>query len=238
MDHGTHCAGRARARFVTGLAIWGASGHAKVVIDAVRLAGEFHVAVVLDDREPTLRPATFDGLEVIGGRERLGDLASRGIRHIIVAFGNCAARLDAFNACRDAGLELPTIVHPSAVVARSATLGAGTFVAAGAVINASSTVGDAVVVNTRSSVDHDGDIGSGAHICPGVTLAGGVSVGERTWVGAGSVVIHGVSIGAGTIIGAGSLVLRSIPQDVVAYGSPATIVRATTADDELVRYRK
>ena len=40
------------------------------------------------------------------------------------------------------------------------------------------------------------------------------------------VIKDGVRIGAGTVVGAGSLVLRDLPDEVVAFGSPATIVRS------------
>lgn len=41
----------------------------------------------------------------------------------------------------------------------------------------------------------------------------------------GANVLDGVSIGANTIIGAGAVVTRSIPDNVVAYGNPARIIR-------------
>ena len=223
---------------MTNLAIWGASGHAKVVIDAARLSGRYNVVTLLDDRDDEVRPISFEGVAVVGGREALGRLAADGITEMIVAIGNCAARLDAARHARDAGLQLATIVHPSAVVAKTAAIGAGTFVAAGAVINAGAVIGDGVIVNTRASIDHDCVIGNGAHICPGVTLAGGVTIGDGAWIGVGSVVSNGVAIGGGSIIGAGSLVLSAVPSGVMAYGSPAGVVRAISDDDGLVRYTK
>jgi len=39
------------------------------------------------------------------------------------------------------------------------------------------------------------------------------------------VVLEDVNIGANALIGAGSLVLKDIPDGVVAYGSPAKVVR-------------
>jgi acetyltransferase-like isoleucine patch superfamily enzyme len=44
-------------------------------------------------------------------------------------------------------------------------------------------------------------------------------------VGVGSTILPGVKIGRGALIGAGSVVTREIPSGVVAYGSPAKVVR-------------
>jgi len=45
-------------------------------------------------------------------------------------------------------------------------------------------------------------------------------------IGSHSTILPGVTIGENTIIGANSLVLHDIPDNVVAFGTPATIVRS------------
>jgi acetyltransferase-like isoleucine patch superfamily enzyme len=80
-------------------------------------------------------------------------------------------------------------------------------------------------LNTAASVDHDCRIGDSVHIGPGARLAGLVTVGNATWIGIGSVIRESVHIGDNVLLGAGSLVLKNIPDGVVAYGSPAKIIR-------------
>src|SRR5205807_8600015 len=55
---------------------------------------------------------------------------------------------------RELGVRFGTLVHPRAVVARSATLGEGVVIGAGAVIGARTRVGEHVVVNRAASVVH------------------------------------------------------------------------------------
>jgi UDP-N-acetylbacillosamine N-acetyltransferase len=205
------------------LVIWGASGHARVVIDAVRLDGRFRPVALLDDRPDGARPDELDGVPVIGGRECLAELRARGVSSLIVAFGKCEPRLAAADTALAAGFALATIVHPRATIARNATIGAGSFVAAGAVINPGTTIGSSVIVNTSASIDHDCTIGDGAHICPGVVIAGSVTVGRAAWLGVGCVVSNGLAIGTGSTVGAGAVVIRDIPAGVVAYGVPAEV---------------
>ncbi|MFL5350713.1 MAG: acyltransferase [Hyalangium sp.] len=58
--------------------------------------------------------------------------------------------------------------------------------------------------------------------------AGPVVIGEDCWLGAGVIVLKGVTIGRGTVVAAGSVVTRSLPENVVAAGVPARVLRART----------
>ena len=52
-----------------------------------------------------------------------------------------------------------------------------------------------------------------------------IRIGDDSWLGGGVVVLPGVTIGARCVIGAGSVVIRDIPDDSVAVGNPARVVR-------------
>src|SRR5437667_3209268 len=53
------------------LVIWGASGHALVVADAVRLSGEYEIVGFIDDVNPERAGAQFGGATILGAREQL-----------------------------------------------------------------------------------------------------------------------------------------------------------------------
>jgi UDP-N-acetylbacillosamine N-acetyltransferase len=211
------------------LIVWGASGHAKVVADIARLTG-WEVVGFLDDVDPGRRGREFFGALVLG---RYQDVLAAGAfadgTALALGVGDNAARLARAREALAAGLELPCLMHPSAVRADSALFGAGCVVAAGALLNPDVRVGDAGLVNTGAGVDHDGVIGAGAHIAPQAVLAGGVRVGERSLVGVGAVVLPRVAIGHDVTVGGGSTVTRDLPDGVVAIGSPARVTRAAGA---------
>ena len=52
-----------------------------------------------------------------------------------------------------------------------------------------------------------------------------MKIGDRCWIGANSIILPGVTIGNNVVIGAGSVVTKDIPDNVVAVGSPAKIIR-------------
>ncbi len=209
--------------------IHGASGHARVVADILRVRGEHAIAGFLDDVSPERWGTPFAGGTVLGGAEKkLPELRAAGVRLLIVALGDCAARLRLAAQARALGFELATAVHPSAVVAADVKIGAGTVVAAGAVLNPNARLGDCVIVNTSASVDHDTVLEDGVHVSPGARLGGTVTVGRGTWIGIGATVIDHIRIGAGSVVGAGAVVVHDLPDGVVAYGVPAKIARKVT----------
>ena len=52
-----------------------------------------------------------------------------------------------------------------------------------------------------------------------------VKIGSNVWLGMNVVVLKGVTIGDSTIIGANSVVTKNIPENVIAAGQPAKIVK-------------
>jgi acetyltransferase EpsM len=207
------------------LVIWGASGHARVVADIVQKNGDFSIIGFLDNINSDRKGTDFCGKTILGGQEQLEHLQRQHIRHLFLGIGDCRVRLALATIVNEAGFELVTIIHPRATLAEDAALGRGTVIMAGAVVNPGSQVGENVIVNTSSSVDHDCYIENGVHIGPGAHLGGGVSIGEGAWVGIGAIIKDKVRIGRGAVIGAGAVVLKDIPDNVVAFGVPARVIR-------------
>jgi sugar O-acyltransferase (sialic acid O-acetyltransferase NeuD family) len=196
-----------------------------VVLDAVRQQ-RIHepVAFVEDDAGEQTRQSS-SGLPILYGREHLACLRSDGVAGIVIAIGEGATRGALAAIAVDAGFELCTIVHPSAVMCSDVQIGAGTVIFAGAVVQTGSEIGDNAIINTCASVDHDCRIGDGAQLAPRVALGGRVRIGDRSFVGIGAVVSDRIAIGRNCLIGAGAVVVRDIPDHSVAYGVPARVVR-------------
>ena len=76
------------------LVIWGASGHALVVADAVRSVGDFEIVGFIDNLSPWRRGESFCGAAILGGRELLSELRQSGVDEIFFVSGNGAAGLN------------------------------------------------------------------------------------------------------------------------------------------------
>ncbi|PLX87857.1 MAG: serine acetyltransferase [Desulfuromonas sp.] len=199
--------------------IYGASGHAKVVIDIIERQGLYRVAFLVDD-DPALWGLDFFGYPVIGGRTELMNHVAPP-RKAVVAIGANATRLRVADWLCEQGFELVSAVHPSAQVSRGVSIGTGTVVMANAVVNAETRIGDNVIINTGATVDHDCVLDDGVHVSPGANLAGEVSIGSGSWIGIGAVVRQQISIGRETTVAAGAAVVRDVADGVTVAGVPA-----------------
>jgi len=208
--------------------LWGAKGHALVLEEIIREQGGEVIA--LFDNSPNVGPI-LKNVEILLGLAayeawRQKHANEKNI-NAIDAIGGARGRdrrnfLEIF---RKSGFGTPKLIHASATVSASAHIGDNSHILAGAVIAPMVEIGEACIVNTNASVDHESVIAAGVHIAPGSTLCGCVQVGENTLIGAGSVVLPRVRIGSNVVIGAGSVVTRDIPDAVVAWGSPAKIIK-------------
>ncbi len=214
--------------------LWGSSGHAKVLASLIELQGGTVVAIFDNSSEavsvlPSVplyigidgfkrwiegegNPSSLNGLPAIGG--------SRGRDRIAIH-----RRFSAY------GIQLSSLIHPTASVCASALLGAGVQVLAQTVVAADTEIGEGCIVNHRAAADHECVLGSGVHLAPGATLCGCVTIGNNVMIGAGAVVLPRLTIGNDSIIGAGAIVTRDIPEGVVVIGNPARIVRMNSVNE-------
>ncbi|WP_367998213.1 acetyltransferase [Arenibacter palladensis] len=193
--------------------IYGASGHAKVVLDIAKSIN-MEVVGVYDDNASLQQVSGFRIQQLLKGVK---------ISNVIIAIGDNAIRKTiaqekvlTFAAC---------LVHPSAQVGGGVFLGDGTVVMPNVVINNSAKIGKNCILNTASVIEHDCELRDFVHLSPNATLAGGVSVGEGTHIGANAVIIPGVKIGKWAVVGAGAVILRDIPDEAVVVGNPGKIIK-------------
>lgn len=123
------------------------------------------------------------------------------------------------------GLRFATLVHPTARVPGSATLGEGTIVSAGVVIGAKAGLGRHVLLNRGVLVGHHTKVDDYVSIMPGATVAGSCVLEEAAFVATGAVVVDHVRVGTGSILGAGAVVIDDVPAHVQVVGVPAKVVK-------------
>lgn len=202
------------------LAIFGASGHGRVVADIAECCG-WQVSF-FDDAEP-MDGATL-GLPYCGTFEAVLE-RKEDFEGVFVAIGNNGIRMRKYHELLKAGFSMPSLVHPSASVSRYVQLAEGTVIMPGAVVNAGARIEFACIVNTAASVDHDCILEAGVHVSPGAHLAGQVSVGTCSWIGIGAIVRQQISIGSHAIIAAGAVVVKDVQDATTVIGVPAIQMR-------------
>lgn len=201
--------------------VYGAGGHAKVVIDILRSRSE-KIVGVMDDH---FLVDEWNGLPVLGGMDRLHGILKQFPESLfVIAIGDNEVRKRIAALLAQAGARFGDAIHPSAVISSNVSLGRGTVVMPMAVINSDAVIGEHVIINTAATVDHDCFISNFAHISPGVNIAGSVIIEASVHIGIGAAIIPGVKVGCNTVVGAGACVINDLPEDAVAVGCPAKVI--------------
>jgi UDP-perosamine 4-acetyltransferase len=198
---------------VPSVVVVGAGGHGRVVAEALLRAG-VPVLGFCDPKAPTGAPGPF-GLRVLGGDDALEPLDRGGVllANGVGSIRTTRLRREVHERLSARGFRWQPVVHPGAIVALDARLGAGAQVLAGAVVCCGTDIGANAILNTRASVDHDCSVGAHAHIAPGATISGGVVIGEGAHVGIGCTIVEGIRIGARCLVVAGSTIVADVPDD-------------------------
>lgn len=146
------------------LLIIGAGGHGRVVAEIAVACGYVASSIAfLDDNSPAAVGKVLD-MPLFAPR----------YDGVFVAIGNNALRQQLIGQLKEMqGVTLVSLVHPTAYVSPSATMGLGTVVEPKAVINTNSRIGQGCIISVGTVVDHDCVIGDFCHINAGIVCAAG-----------------------------------------------------------------
>ncbi len=159
------------------LLIVGAGGHGKVVAETAEALGYEEIAF-LDDDSP----------EAVGKIEEMQSFAAR-YSHAAVGIGNNRLRGELISRLRECGFRIPVLIHPTAYVSKTASIGAGTIVEPKAIVNTHSQVGEGCIISVGAIADHDTIIEDYSHINAGAIVKAGGKVEKWRKLEAGEVVM-------------------------------------------------
>lgn len=179
---------------------------------------DLHVAGALDDTKPV--GIASNGVRVLGP---ISDIGKYPDYLVLLAIGNPYARRKVRRAIRKRYIS--GYLSKFALVGHDVSVGLGAIIAPFNMVAANAEVGDFLFMNFRSSISHDCVLGDYVTVGPHTMICGKVRVGDCTELGAGVTVIPGVSIGSNCIIGAGATVVDDIPDNSLAVGVPARVIR-------------
>ena len=188
--------------------IIGSGGHAKIVIDILELTKEYEIfgIVTNDDIE------SFCGYKVLGNDNVLGKLFKKGITKVAMGIGgfrNNNIRTIIFNKLKKINFDIINVIHPTAVISQSVSLGEGNVIFAGVIINSEVQIKNNCIVATGSSIDHETILNNHCLISAGVTIGAGAVLNQGVLCALGSNIISAITIGENVLVAAGATVVSS-----------------------------
>ena len=202
------------------ITLYGASGHAKVIIDILKSAS-IEIESVIDDNP---KNKTILGIEII----KATNFDFSKLKNTIISIGNNIVRK---KLSSQLNVNFVNAIHPTALISKFATVGKGSVIMAGVIVNPEAQIGSHCIVNTGAIIEHDCIISNYAHISPGVLLAGSVTVGQGAHIGIGATVIQGIRIGKWSTVGAGATIIRDVPDYAVVVGNPGKIIKYNSKNE-------
>lgn len=201
----------------------GEGGHSKVIREMIEADNRYEIRAVLDDKYEEVQ---LQGNLLIGPITAVQRILNRyPAAQFIVAIGNNEIRKKIVVRLGIPHNRYLTLVHQTATISPSASIGCGTVVMAHSVIQADARIGHQAIINTGAIVEHDCQLDNYVHAAPRTTLTGAVHIGEGAMLGAGSTVIPGLRIGEWSVVGAGSTVIRNVADYSMAVGAPAAVIK-------------
>lgn len=109
------------------------------------------------------------------------------------------------------------------IIGNNVEVGASTVIAKGTLDD--SVIENNVKIDDQVFIAHNVFVGSDSMIIAEAEISGSAQIGKMTWLGPNCSVMNGITVGSNCFIGLGTVVTKSLPDNIVAAGSPAQILR-------------
>lgn len=192
--------------------IYGGGGFSRIIIDLLKQTCIYRPKGIVDMKYPELKEVA--GMDVIGDDSFLDMLISQGVNKTVNAV-DFPYRSQVYEKLKEKGFELLNLVHRTAIIEPTVTMGEGNLIFAGAMVGSEAIIGNDCVINAGAIVNHECIISDNCHIASGAVLAGCVTVGENTLIGQGCTVYQRVAIGKNVVIQNGCHIFKNVPDGAV-----------------------
>lgn len=201
-------------------------GHSTPLFIEIAEAAGWHVLGLYHYNDE--RTGEYDhGFPILGS---FNDLYSKDIKgkYFLLTMGDMTIRRDIIENLISRGGVIPTIIHPSAHISRFAKVSDfGVIIGNLVELQNDVVVESNVIIRSDVTVCHHTIIKKNVFIGPKSMVGAYITVEELAYIGQGSILISdkATHIGYNTLVGAGAMVTKPLPDNVVAVGSPAKVIK-------------
>ncbi|UMB60333.1 acetyltransferase [Lutibacter sp. A80] len=206
--------------------IIGAKGFAKEVLEILHQQNKLENIAFYDDINTDIGELLYNKFPILKNEKEVINFFNATSNKFTIGIGNPILRYKMNLKFEKLNGNLISCISPYSVIGNyNVNLGDGSIIMSGVNISNSTSFGVGCIVYYNSNITHDCVIGDFVEISPSVNLLGNVKVGAFTQIGSNSTVLPNRTIGKNVIIGAGSVVTKDIPDNSMALGVPAKVVK-------------
>jgi len=218
------------------IVLFGGGNQVTYCIDIIEKENKYKIIGIIDSIAPI--DTEIMGYKVIGRQEEISELVARyKIEAGIITIGDNWSRKKVYDdVCKYyPNFEFVSTIHPSIPIGKNTIIGEGTLMMAGCIVNTNVKIGKFCFFATGAQIEHDCVVDDFASISAGTVTGGKVKIGKFSALTLGVVVMDRLTIGENSVIGARSLVTKDIPDNVLAYGTPAKIIRQREKGEKFLK---
>ncbi|WP_289006642.1 transferase [Parabacteroides sp.] len=184
-----------------------------------RVAGLYHY---LSDR---MGEQYFDHT-IIGCNDELFEMDLSNMQFAI-SVGDNDIRAYLYNAIVERGGKVVTLIHPTAIVSKYATIGDGVCIHALSVVSPDVVIGNDCVISHNNLVTHGVRMENHCFMASNVILGANTVVDDFSFIGSGATIISTKvgRLGKHSYVGAGAVVTKPVGDGCVVVGNPAKIFK-------------
>lgn len=206
--------------------IIGAKGFAKEVLEVLHQSNKLNELVFYDDVNLDMPEKLFGKYPILKTPQEASDYFKSIDPHFSIGIGNPIFRKKLFDKFMSLGGKYTsTISNKATIGSYEVKIGDGCNILNNAIFSNNVSVGKGCIVYYNVILTHDCKVKDFVALSPGATLLGSCTIGSFSQIGANTTILPKIKIGENVTIGAGAVVTKNMPDNCVAVGAPAKIIR-------------
>ena len=209
--------------------IVGAKGFAKEILQVFHDKNELDKLAFYDDITEDIGKLLFNKFSILNNKEEVKYFFGSIGNDFTLGIGNSNLRYNLYRQFVEWGGNFKSVISDKANVGKYNTqIEKGVIILNGVNISNDVKIGLGTMIYYNSNITHDCTLGEFVEVSPAVNILGNSSIGSYTHLGANSTILPGINVGKNVTICAGAVVTKDIPDNSIAIGAPAKVIKKSS----------
>lgn len=206
--------------------IVGAKGFAKEVLEVLHQLNKTENLAFFDDVTADIVDFLYDKFPILKTENEVLNYFEKFGNEFTIGIGNPILRYKLSKKFINLGGVFISTISPKAEIGFFGNqIDSGCNIMTNSVLTSDIKIGKGVLINLSCTIGHDCVIEDFVELCPDVNVSGNCTIGSFTFIGTNTTILPNIKIGKNVTIGAGSVVTKNVPDNTLAIGIPAKVIK-------------